>query len=161
MNLWKDLSFLCAILLNIVIICSYGNGPNGEHSDEQRLNQPSLANNLGVDETKRIFLTVGICMSCFSVFVVIFYIFKKAPLVIKDSWKDEEDKNDNKIDVSKKKRGFIMGVINFTFKIIKTAFKLLSNFQLLYYLAYGSTSLVGAFFHPFFFTFHMTEILVR
>lgn len=159
MNLWKDLSFLCAILLNVIIIISYGNGPEGSDTDQQRLDSPSLANSLDVESTKRIFDVVGICMSCFSVFVVIFYIFKKAPLVIKNSWKDEEDESGKA--ASKKKKSFIMRIITFIIKLIKTTYNLLSNFQLLYYIAYGATALVGALVHEFFFTFHMTEILVR
>lgn len=105
-------------------------------------------------------MVVGICMSVFSLFVVIFYIFKKAPLVIKNSLKDETDEN-VKAGSKKKKRLFLTILIKFTFKLIKTAYNLLSNFQLLYYLAYGALALVGALKHEFFFTFHMTEILVR
>ena len=113
-----------------------------------------LANRVDVDQTKSIFDIVGVCMSCFSIFVVIFNIFKKAPLVVKESWKEDENE-------PKKKKGFIMRLIKFIFKLLKTAFKLLSNFQLLYYIAYGATALIGALYHEFFFTFHMTEILVR
>ena len=157
--MWKDLSFICAILLNIVIICSYGDSKTGDDSRYQRLWQPSFANELSVNETRRIFNIVGICMSCFSVFVVIFFVFKKAPLVIKESWK--EDADEGKHNILKKKKGFIMRLFGFLYKIVKTALKLLNNFQLLYYLAYGATALIGVLWHEFFFTFHMTEIMVR
>jgi len=157
-NLWKDLSFICAILLNIVIICSYGYS-DGNSSDDQRLWEPSLSSQVSVAQTKRVFFIVGICMSCFSVFVVIFYVFKKAPLVIKESW--NEDVEEVTRNVPKKKKGFIMTLFGFLYKIVKTALKLLNNFQLLYYLAYGATALIGVLWHEFFFTFHMTEIMVR
>ena len=79
--------------------------------------------------------------------------------MIKESWKDDSDDGKNKIP--KKKKGFILSLFGMVYKIVKTAFMLLNNFQLLYYLMYGATAVVGVIYHEFFFTFHMTEILVR
>lgn len=31
----------------------------------------------------------------------------------------------------------------------------------MYYIAYGALAVMGTFLHPFFFTFHLTEILIR
>lgn len=38
---------------------------------------------------------------------------------------------------------------------------LMQNIDVIYYLAYGSLAFLGVMIHPFFFAFHLTEILIR
>lgn len=44
---------------------------------------------------------------------------------------------------------------------IKSLFALLSNFYVLYYSIYGLTAIIGLTVTPFFFAFHMFDVLVR
>ena len=37
----------------------------------------------------------------------------------------------------------------------------MSNIEVLYYLAYGILAFIATYVHPFFFAFHLTEILIR
>ena len=45
-----------------------------------------------------------------------------------------------------------------TFHIILIS---LLDFEVLYYLAYGSLAILGLVIHPFFMAFHMTEVFIR
>ena len=37
----------------------------------------------------------------------------------------------------------------------------MQNIDVIYYLSYGSLAFLGVMIHPFFFAFHLTEILIR
>lgn len=37
----------------------------------------------------------------------------------------------------------------------------LQEIEVMYYIAYGALAVLGTFKHPLFFTFHLTEILIR
>ena len=43
----------------------------------------------------------------------------------------------------------------------KCFLNVISNIEVLYYLAYGILACIATFVHPFFFAFHLTEILIR
>jgi hypothetical protein len=40
-------------------------------------------------------------------------------------------------------------------------FYILREIEVVYYLAYGALAVIGTVIHPFFFCFHLTEILIR
>ncbi len=40
-------------------------------------------------------------------------------------------------------------------------FIFLQEIEVIYYIAYGTLAVLGTAIHPFFFTFHLTEILIR
>lgn len=46
-------------------------------------------------------------------------------------------------------------------KILYIIFIFMQDFNVLYYILYGALAVVGTVFHPFFFTFHLTAILMR
>jgi len=46
-------------------------------------------------------------------------------------------------------------------RLIKTALYLLSDFYVLYYFIYGFTAIIGVVTSPFFFAFHLLDVLVR
>ena len=54
-----------------------------------------------------------------------------------------------------------MNIFAWIGRIIKTIFYLFSNFYVLYYIVYGITAIVGTTYHPFLFSFHLFDILVR
>ena len=42
-----------------------------------------------------------------------------------------------------------------------STFQVLFNSEVIYFLSYGIFSILGTFFHPFFFSFHLTEFLIK
>ncbi len=37
----------------------------------------------------------------------------------------------------------------------------MKEIEVIYYMAYGALAVMGTVIHPFFFTFHLTEVLIR
>ncbi len=148
-KLWKDLSFLCSLILNLFIVLSFS-VTKDDTSEKRRFEEPSLLHELEVQTTQQIFQILGIFMTACTCFVVGFFFLKKAPLLLKEAWGE-----------GRKRKGILMGIIEIIFWILKFTVKFLNNFELVYYIIYGVLAVLGAFVHEFFFTFHLTEILVR
>lgn len=83
-KLWKDLAFVCTLLLNFFILFSY----SGAEQDE-RMKEPRLFGRYSTRVTMRAFRVVGVLMIIFSSFVVLFFLCKRAPLIIKAAWGGE------------------------------------------------------------------------
>jgi len=89
--------------------------------------------------------------------VVLFFMTKKMPLIITKVWFDEEESE----NAPKKRKGIVMRAISFAAKIALTFFQLLTTPKILYYILYGAFAVLGTVVHPFFLTFHLTEVLIR
>ena len=89
-------------------------------------------------------------MTVCSCFVVLFFLLKKAPLVFREVFQEELAPG-----------GLISKLIGIAGKLIKIVFTLLKNPEIIYYIAYGVLAIIGTVVHPFFFAFHLTEILLR
>jgi hypothetical protein len=46
-------------------------------------------------------------------------------------------------------------------KLLTVLVFILKEIEVVYYLAYGALAIIGTVVHPFFFAFHLTEILIR
>jgi hypothetical protein len=140
-----------SITLNIFILGSYSENFGNTDANE-RLLKPRLFQKASINEaaTETIFLACGIAMTVCAVFVVMFFLLKRAPLVFREAWKD---------DINSK--GLISYLIGLVGKILKTVFTILQSPEIVYYLAYGGLAVIGTVVHPFFFAFHLTEILFR
>jgi len=159
-NLWKDLAFILTIVLNFLIIFSFseysGDEVNDESEFEARMNHPRLFLNDDITNTESIFDIIGLIMIVCSLFVVLFFLIKKAPLVIQKAWEiDPINQND------KKKKGILARLLSFLFKTIFTVITVLKTIEIVYYLLYGFLAIIGVLVHPFFFSFHLTEVLLR
>jgi len=93
-------------------------------------------------------------MTVCSVFVVTFYLLKKAPLVFREAMTDDLPTQNGFV-------GLISKLIGLVGKIVKIVFTILRNPEILYYIAYGALAIIGTLVHPFFFAFHLTEIILR
>ncbi|CAD8210359.1 unnamed protein product [Paramecium octaurelia] len=161
--LWKDLAFILTLLLNLFIILSYAdNEKTGQQTGDEvesiqtirknRISNPILLNsNLTVDETESLFFICGIIMIVCSTFVVLFFLLKKAPLYIKESYK-KQDLSEYGVLINS-----LFQIFNFSYSIARV----LLNIEILYYLSYGTLAFLATFYHPFFFAFHLTEIVIR
>ena len=90
-----------------------------------------------------------------SIFVVAFFIVKNAPLVFQKAWAEDE-----KV-ASKKKKHWLMNLVNYNRKILKSIVLFLGEVEVIYYLTYVALTVLGCTVHPFFFAFHLTELLMR
>jgi hypothetical protein len=54
-----------------------------------------------------------------------------------------------------------MNPIKYLKRLIMTIILLISDFYVLYYCIYGFTAVIGTIISPFFFAFHLFDILVR
>ena len=124
--------------------------------EEARLWNPrlGLSNENSVNDTEEIFDICGYIMIFCSSFVVLFFLCKKAPLYLKETWRNSEKENANV-------RGRAVKLVIFIITVLKCFLKVLSNIEVLYYLAYGILACIATIFHPVFFAFHLTQILIR
>ena len=156
-DLWKDLSFIMTLIINFVILASFSDSFGSPDPSYNRLYNPRLFLQSENDRTELIFQYLGIIMVICSSFVVLFFICKKAPLIIQKSW-EANKQNDEQ---SERKQGFIVKIFTFLFKSLFALFKIFKTLQVVYYIAYGIFAIIGVIFHPFFFCFHLSEILFR
>ena len=91
-------------------------------------------------------------MTVCSVFVVLFFLFKNVPLIIKKNWI---------VRYGSKTPGLIRRSVMQVKLFLKVFFIFLQDIEVIYYIAYGLLAVLGTFLHPFFFTFHLTEIIIR
>ena len=110
-----------------------------------------MNSNLTVEETESLFFICGIIMIVCSTFVVLFFLLKKAPLYIKESYQ-KQDLSEYGVLINS-----LFQIFNFSYSIARV----ILNNEILYYLSYGTLAFLATFYHPFFFAFHLTEIVIR
>lgn len=94
-----------------------------------------------------VIITLGTIVIVFSMLIVVYFLAKTAPLIIKKAW------------VGAKKDQ--LNIVKILLRILKTIYCLVSDFYILYYLIYGITAIIGTILNPFFFAFHLFDVLVR
>ena len=105
-------------------------------------------------ETKRVFWILGWIMATCSIFVIIFFLLKKAPLLFSRATKGDK--------ISKRLHKFkILRPLTYVYLVIKCLFFFLTEIEILYYVTYTVLAIIGTIVHPFFFAFHLTEVLLR
>lgn len=90
---------------------------------------------------------LGIVLIVLTMIIVASFILKTAPIIIKKAWKG----------VTKDK----LNLLKYVLRIINTVFLVVSDFYVVYYLVYGATAIIGLAVSPFFFAFHLFDVLVR
>ena len=90
---------------------------------------------------------MGLMSIVLSIIIVSFFLSRNAPLLIEKAW----------IGVKKDK----FNLFNYLIRLLKTFWFLLTDFYVLYYLCYGAAAVFGTIVHPFFFAFHLFEVLIR
>jgi hypothetical protein len=91
-------------------------------------------------------------MTCCSICVVVFFLLKNAPLIIKKAWSTKIPIDSNHI---------VFKLLTILIKLLTVILFILKEIEILYYMAYGALAVIGTVVHPFFFAFHMTEVLIR
>lgn len=62
---------------------------------------------------------------------------------------------------SRTQRKDMFNIVGLVVRMLKTVLYLLSDFYVLYYIIYAGTAIVGLAYSPFFFFFHLFDVLVR
>jgi inositol 1,4,5-triphosphate receptor type 1/inositol 1,4,5-triphosphate receptor type 3 len=155
--LWKDLAFLLTITLNFLIVVSYFDGETGDAATNyhMRIYEPRFMGDvLNTTQTLFLFRVCGILMIICSTFVVAFFLLKKGPLYARDAWNQSE----GMLETSK---NWLVRVGLYMFLVGTCIVKVIMNIEVMYYLAYGTLAFVATLVHPFFFAFHLTELVLR
>lgn len=90
---------------------------------------------------------MGTIVIVLSMIIVGFFLAKTAPLIIKKAW----------VGVKQDK----LNLVKYLKRLLMTIFLLISDFYVLYYIIYGLTAVIGTIYTPFFFAFHLFDVLVR
>jgi len=159
-NLWENLAFGLSLAVNFIILSSYS-GYFGDEEDpnERRRNNPRFFLKEKATGTLTVLHILSAVMLGASLIVVIFFMLKKMPLIITKVWSNEESSSES--SARKKRKGIVMRTLNFASKIALTFIRLLATPKILYYILYGAFAVLGTVVHPFFLTFHLTEVLIR
>ena len=157
-NLWKDLAFTVAIVVNFLIIGSYSGyfGDDSEDIKHRRLFIPRIFLISSQTSTLRIIQALAICMCVASLFVVTFFMIDGLPLIVTQIWQTEGNQQNKR-----RKKGILLQATSVVGKSVLTFIKLLTTPIVVYYLLYGAFAIVGVAYHPFFLAFHLTEIVLR
>jgi inositol 1,4,5-triphosphate receptor type 1/inositol 1,4,5-triphosphate receptor type 3 len=143
--------------LNIFIILSFYDGDPNQSAEEryfERIYKPRLVKELTTDETERLFRICGIIMIVCSTFVVLFFLCKKAPLYVREAWNQSKD-------LMLSNQGWVINTLLQLFTVGHCIVKVLLNIDVMYYLAYGTLAFIATMVHPFFFAFHLSEVVIR
>lgn len=89
-----------------------------------------------------------------SSFVVLFFLMKKGPIYARDAWNEHSN-------LIKKEQPWIIRKFLALCLMINSLFRVLMNMEVFYYLMYGTLAFIATFFHPFFFAFHLSEVVLR
>ena len=113
-------------------------------------------------ETREIMSDCGIVMIVCACFVVLFFLCKKAPLYIQQSWGDDQKADsEEEDDPTKKKMPFSIRLFIFLRRVTTCTVKFFLNVDVIYYVSYASLAILGVTVHEFFFVFHLTELFLR
>mmetsp|Transcript_22209 Transcript_22209/g.19037 ORF Transcript_22209/g.19037 Transcript_22209/m.19037 type:complete len:420 (-) Transcript_22209:169-1428(-) len=156
------MAFYLTLVLNFLIIFSYS-VYFGDSNDEydRRMYNPRLFLDESLTNTIDIFRFIGIVMIFCSSFVVLFFLIKKAPLVVKKAWSLDILGVEKNPDGSRKKLGLLVRLVIFVLKSMYTVITVLKTPEIVYYILYGALAVMGVVIHPFLFSFHLTEVLLR
>lgn len=149
-KLWKNISFLLSVILNLFIITSYAS-IFGSRMDAPRL---LMSNHVTVAKTKSIFSILGWMMVCSSSFILVFYMLKQLPIIYRKAWKQLKPGQFKKMRCHQK-------IAHLLLNCYRLYRQLTSEIELVYYLIYETFAVLGTLYHPFFFIFHLLEIVIK
>jgi inositol 1,4,5-triphosphate receptor type 1/inositol 1,4,5-triphosphate receptor type 3 len=79
---------------------------------------------------------------------------KKTPLYVREAWNESKE-------LMSTNQGWIINTLLKIFTVGHCLVKVLLNIDVMYYLTYGSLAFIATMVHPFFFAFHLSEVVIR
>lgn len=159
-KLWKDLAFITNLVINAIIIASYSEyypnlesfavDPEGAVAYARKY-EPRFFLDETLNDTLIVIYVIGISNIVFSGLVVLFFLLKRAPLILeeKDVWSGFQEMKINRF------KKLLIAII----KCFYCLYLFASDFDFVYYSAYISFSIAGLAVHPFLFCFHLIDFL--
>ncbi len=138
-------------MLNLLIIASYNTDKGPRFSNDLSLFQDDEYNE---SRTLKLIQILGWAMVSCSLFVIAFFLSKSAPLVIEKAFKSNKNVTDKPFPLYIK-------AFDFLIKTLKCLFYFFQDIEIIYYVSYGILAILGTIYNPFFFCFHLSEILLR
>ena len=159
-KLWKDLAFITNLTINAIIIASYSEYFPSKTAfiinpdtavNYARKNEPRFFLQEQLGDTLIAIRLIGIFNIVFSGLVVLFFLMKRAPLILeeKNVWAGFFEMKINKF------KKLIIAIL----KCFYCLYLFASDFDFMYYSAYISFSIAGLAVHPFLFCFHLIDFL--
>lgn len=159
-KLWKDLAFITNLVINGIIIASYSEffpSTTNFALDPQeaisfaRKYEPRFFLDPSLNDTLIVIYVIGISNIVFSGLVVLFFLMKRAPLILeeKDVWSGFQEMKINRF------KKLLIAIV----KSFYCLYLFASDFDFVYYSAYISFSIAGLVVHPFLFCFHLIDFL--
>lgn len=153
-RLWRELAWIITLILNFLILASYST------YGTDRILEPSLfysesEDGTGLDtlQTKNLFFLLGTIQCVCAGMVVLFFLMKSGPVLAKRGWIAHKPKGN--------RRNSCLNAVQSMKQLVWTIAYVLSNFETLYYSCYVLVSILGTVTHPFYFAFHLLDILQR
>ena len=134
-----------------MIIASYNTDKGLRFSQDLSLFQDDAYNE---SRTLELIQILGWAQVSCSLFVIAFFLSKSAPLVIEKAFKTCEPATSKPFALHRKAFDFLL-------KTLKCLFYFSQDLEILYYVSYGILAILGTIYNPFFFCFHLSEILLR
>jgi hypothetical protein len=90
---------------------------------------------------------IGVTLIVLSMIITGYFLAKTAPLLIAKAWRGAlKDK---------------LNIFAYLQRLLMNIYYFLTDFDVLYYMIYGTTAIIGLTVSPFFFGFHLFDVLVR
>ena len=134
-SLWRLLSFYLTIILNIIIITTYRQKEEGTYNEDG-----PLFDRVETDiKWQRMLRSLGIVQICMSIFIVIYFQLKSAPLILDRIWSGFKPED-------------MLNIFLLVKRTLRTAIKLITDPMTVYYICIQAfASILGVFWSPFFF----------
>ena len=142
-SLWRLLSFYLTIIINIIIVTTYRQKKDGLYDEENR----TIFSSVETDEKWMQWLnTLGIIQICMSIFIVIYFQLKTAPLILDRVWSGFKPED-------------MLNIFLIIKRILRTAIKLITDPMTVYYICFQAfASILGVWWNPFFFALQLFEV---
>ena len=156
--LWREIAFALTIALNLCVLLSYS-----VYHGSDRMSDPALLNYaynnsyLDSTDTMTIITTLGITQLVCCIIIVIFFLLKVGPIVARNGWRAHAPT----VEYLRSNPNSLMKCARRLKQIIWTAVYVLTNFPVLYHIAYMIFSVLGIFAHPFYFSILLLDILYK
>eukprot|EP00347_Sterkiella_histriomuscorum_P006717 403351704 len=154
---WKQIAFYIILTLNIMNLYSFS-----AINEHDRLYSPAFYG-YSTEFTEFLYLVFGTIQIILSILINFTVISKRAiyhyHLVFsnKQSQNNEDESMDSDLQSGfwqRPKKLILKDITDYSWSAVQ-------DFQLLYYMGYLFFSFVGLFFHPFFYAYHMIDMIIR
>lgn len=153
MEVLRKAAFILTLVLNVLILISYDHGR--QYPSINTLDPGDSG--IGEEQTKAVLSILGIVQLILCLIIVAFFLLKVGPHLARKGW---EQRNTHLFNLDYRTNLLAKGIIKLI-QIARTAFYVLSDFDVIYYLLYTTFSILGTTVHPFYFSLLLLDVVYR